>query len=719
MTDLQIRQQGEVLSLGGRLTGTTTAALEQWLAAHAPVPRVWDLSRLGFISSAGLRVMVVHEKQLRQQGGSTLLVGMTPAVKEVFRITGLATFWPQAAELPAGAAAAAPPASPAPETSVPITQTATGVRYRLEPTTAAGGPIVQWDAADWRGASVQELGLAFGRGGLGARRELAAAQPMAFAAAVRSLSLQLEDGECDVLPIADPAGTFVRIERAWSMTGAPAATVRLLDDADQAALSDIVRAATGAPWNAVMLLVPATAADAPTRVVLAVLPPGADATWSGCTLRAPQLAAADRWSMSGLLERLPECLVQGDGELLVPAVPARIASGAWIYVWGADVPTHASTQTLALDAPVGGLGNGDETELITRALYAGCRRVTLTPLTGGFSAATWQVESVDEHGRRLLPTVLKVGTPAMMNREHAAHERYVRPFILNNATVGLGHAAQGDAVGLRYNFLGVTGDGADLQTLARRWKSQGAARVRALYETLALRTLQPWYGQAREAAPCLYADHTPLRLFPGLPAVAREILPFDLDSPTLFCAPLGRTLPNPWWFLAHEFPRRATQPVPCKVSITHGDLNLNNVLSDERDNLYVIDFSETRERSVGSDFARLEAALLVEELDLQDDAHEARLLRDLEALYAPDRAWHEAPAALETVPPERLAFMIQLRRLAAAYLGPAAPAEAYLLPLIEWTLPIVMFGNQPRRVRCLSTFIAALQLEKMERPRRP
>ena len=144
---------------------------------------------------------------------------------------------------------------------------------------------------------------------------------------------------------------------------------------------------------------------------------------------------------------------------------------------------------------------------------------------------------------------------------------------------------------------------------------------------------------------------------------------------------------------------------------------MNNVLSDERDNLYVIDFSETRERSVGSDFARLEAASLLEHLSIDDDAHEARLLQDYAALFAADRAWHEAPETLSALPPERLTFVTQLRRLAATYLGPSSAAEAYLLPLFEWTLPIVLFGNQSRRVRALSTYVAALQLEQLERLR--
>lgn len=719
MSDLDIHQQGEILTLSGRLTGATAPELEHWLTAHAPAPRVWDLSRLTFISSSGLRVLMRHEKQLRQHGSTTLLVGVTPAVQEVLRITGLATFWPQAAELPVATSATTDAAASSSGAALPASSTewhtVHGVRYRFTAHATASDVLVQWRDADWRGASVQELGLAFGRGGLGARREIAEAQPIDFAVVGRSLSLRLDDGECDVLPIAEPASTFVRIADGWSIAGDAAATVWLPDGADQNGLREVVRAVTGAPWNALLLLAPATSADAPARIVLAVLAPGDDATWRGCTLSAPGLSTTEGWSAAGLLERLPDYLHGETGPSLAPMVPTSIPPASLVFIWRATDPVAAASHGLTLRVPPDGPGVADETELISRTLYAGCHRVTLTPLTGGFSATTWQVESLDEHGRRLLPTVLKVGPPSMMNREHAAHERYVQPFILNNATVGLGRAAQGDAVGLRYNFLGVTGNTADLQTLARRWGTEPPERTLALYETLARRTLHPWYGQAREGTPCLYADHTPLRLFPTLPELARETLPFSLDEPTIHCAPLGRSLPNPWWFLTHEFPRRATQEIPCRVSITHGDLNLNNVLSDERDNLYVIDFSETRERSVGSDFARLEAVFAVEDLAVDDDEREVRLLRDYEALYARSRPWHEAPPTLTALPPERLAFITRLRRLAALYLGTGSASAPYLLPAFEWTLPIVMYGNQSLRVRRLSTFVAALQLEQLER----
>jgi hypothetical protein len=238
--------------------------------------------------------------------------------------------------------------------------------------------------------------------------------------------------------------------------------------------------------------------------------------------------------------------------------------------------------------------------------------------------------------------------------------------------------------------------------------------MHALYDTVARRTLLPWYGQAREQDAQLYVDHTPLRLFPTLQAVAREVLELDLDGPTIHCAPLGRAVPNPWWFLAHEFPARATQRTRCRVAITHGDLNLNNILSDERDNLYVIDFSETMERSVGSDFARLEPVFLLEHGVLESEADELRLLHEAEALYSADAAWDTVPAALADGAP-RFAFIAQLRRLARHYLGNDATAETYLLPALEWTLPIVLYANLPLRKRRASTWVAALQVERLLR----
>ena len=46
----------------------------------------FDLAKLTFISSAGLRVFSIARKRLKERGGQTSFVNMQPQIKEVFEI---------------------------------------------------------------------------------------------------------------------------------------------------------------------------------------------------------------------------------------------------------------------------------------------------------------------------------------------------------------------------------------------------------------------------------------------------------------------------------------------------------------------------------------------------------------------------------------------------------------------------------------------------------
>ncbi|MEO8838425.1 MAG: STAS domain-containing protein [Herbaspirillum sp.] len=50
-----------------------------------------DLSELDYISSAGLRVVLVAAKRLKQSAGQLVLCGMRPHIREVFDISGFLT----------------------------------------------------------------------------------------------------------------------------------------------------------------------------------------------------------------------------------------------------------------------------------------------------------------------------------------------------------------------------------------------------------------------------------------------------------------------------------------------------------------------------------------------------------------------------------------------------------------------------------------------------
>lgn len=63
-------------------------------------------------------------------------------------------------------------------------------------------------------------------------------------------------------------------------------------------------------------------------------------------------------------------------------------------------------------------------ERIVRSVFADESRVRLRRLTGGFTASTFAAETLDRDGRRTLPTVLKISTRAIADREEAACDRH-------------------------------------------------------------------------------------------------------------------------------------------------------------------------------------------------------------------------------------------------------------------------------------------------------
>lgn len=84
---------GEVLvvALKGRLDSVNASAVEAAITDEIKQGAnrlVLDFSDVPYVSSAGLRVVLVAAKRLKEVGGKLVLVGLTPSVREVFSISG-------------------------------------------------------------------------------------------------------------------------------------------------------------------------------------------------------------------------------------------------------------------------------------------------------------------------------------------------------------------------------------------------------------------------------------------------------------------------------------------------------------------------------------------------------------------------------------------------------------------------------------------------------
>jgi anti-anti-sigma factor len=108
--EISQEQDGDVVivRLTGRLDSSAASGAEEQLstALSGTPPRVAiDMSGLAYISSAGLRVLLVMAKKVQQQKGKVALGGLAPNVREVFTVSGFDTIFPIEPDAAAAAAA--------------------------------------------------------------------------------------------------------------------------------------------------------------------------------------------------------------------------------------------------------------------------------------------------------------------------------------------------------------------------------------------------------------------------------------------------------------------------------------------------------------------------------------------------------------------------------------------------------------------------------------
>ncbi len=87
-------ESSATLSLAGRLDGLSSPDLEQQVTAligSGVRTLIFDLSALDYVSSAGLRVFIIAAKKLKASGGGAQFISLTPAVRDVFHVSGLLT----------------------------------------------------------------------------------------------------------------------------------------------------------------------------------------------------------------------------------------------------------------------------------------------------------------------------------------------------------------------------------------------------------------------------------------------------------------------------------------------------------------------------------------------------------------------------------------------------------------------------------------------------
>lgn len=95
--DIREETRGDVLVVvaAGRLDSNSAATLEAVVPARAQANAklVLDLAGVPYVSSAGLRVLLIGAKAARATGHRLVLSGLSPSVREVFDISGFTSIF--------------------------------------------------------------------------------------------------------------------------------------------------------------------------------------------------------------------------------------------------------------------------------------------------------------------------------------------------------------------------------------------------------------------------------------------------------------------------------------------------------------------------------------------------------------------------------------------------------------------------------------------------
>jgi anti-sigma B factor antagonist len=79
----------QILSLDGSLNSKTSPMLEKEVnraLGKSPETLVFDLEKLAYISSAGIRVILIANKAMKKKDGKAMFANMQPQIKKVFEI---------------------------------------------------------------------------------------------------------------------------------------------------------------------------------------------------------------------------------------------------------------------------------------------------------------------------------------------------------------------------------------------------------------------------------------------------------------------------------------------------------------------------------------------------------------------------------------------------------------------------------------------------------
>lgn len=256
---------------------------------------------------------------------------------------------------------------------------------------------------------------------------------------------------------------------------------------------------------------------------------------------------------------------------------------------------------------------------LIRYLFRDAKLVRLQRLAGGYSGnEVFGTRSTDLHGHAQVAHVVKLGWHHLMGKERMAFEQ-IESVLGNNAPRIVEAAELGERAALKYRYASMT------QQFSRTFQSLfrdglDLASASKLLYTVFVEQLGRLYAAAQyEPLDLLTYYEFSSQIAPELRRQVEKLLSASADGETVKVA--GQVWPNVCRFYEEVLPQLQSRPsgTGCYMSYVHGDLNGANILQDEHQNVWLIDFFHTHRGHVLRDLLKLENDLLYLMTPLESD----------------------------------------------------------------------------------------------------
>ncbi|MFV2060712.1 MAG: phosphotransferase [Gammaproteobacteria bacterium] len=255
--------------------------------------------------------------------------------------------------------------------------------------------------------------------------------------------------------------------------------------------------------------------------------------------------------------------------------------------------------------------NKEDLELI-RYLFRDCQEINLKILDGGFSGnLVAGVISIDHLGHQQAAHVIKIGPRSEMAKERTAFEQ-IEAVLGNNAPAIAEHADLQTKGAIKYRYASVgSGKATSFQEFYQNNDSSNSInKIKDYLNDVFKEQLARLYRASNDD------NHNLLEYYcfdsSWAESVKNKIISLIGECPDQddLKLPTGKSTSNLYSFYKHDLDNIKPIIADFPFSFIHGDLNGANIIIDEKENIWLIDFFHTHRGHVLKDFVKLENDLL-------------------------------------------------------------------------------------------------------------